>query len=309
MKTLAALAAVVMLTGCAVFQHASAVKPHRFSTHAGGTVTHAVKPKYYIGVREQAFPPSWGAVSGFEKATGVTPRLVLWYMAWGGPFPQRFAVDAAAHGALPLIQLAPNKPLSNIAKGRYDSYIRSLAETVRAYRHPLVIGFGHEMNGSWYPWGYGHQSPKAFIAAWRHVVEVFRRAKANNVIWMWTVSHSFPQRYRSYWPGSKYVSWVGIDGYLDTPRATFKTVFGPALTAARQLTRKPVLLAETAVSPGTHRQAPDIVSVFAAIKHYHLLGLVYYDVNQIHATGHQEWRLEGDQAALRAFRQGIKSLG
>ena len=52
----------------------------------------------------------------------------------------------------------------------------------------MVLSFGHEMNGNWYSWGNQHTSAKAFVAAWRHIVTVFRAAGAENVIWLWTVN-------------------------------------------------------------------------------------------------------------------------
>ena len=40
-----------------------------------------------------------------------------------------------------------------IADGNYDDYLKSYAASVRKYGHAVVIGFGHEMNAPWYPWG------------------------------------------------------------------------------------------------------------------------------------------------------------
>ena len=44
------------------------------------------------------------------------------------------------------------------------------------------------MNGYWYSWGYLHTSPAVFVAAWRHIVTLFRARGARNVTWMWTVN-------------------------------------------------------------------------------------------------------------------------
>ena len=64
--------------------------------------------------------------------------------------------------------------MAAIAAGKYDGYLSSYAEAVKAYRHPVILSFGHEMNGSWYPWGYQGTSPPTFVAAWRHIVKLFR---------------------------------------------------------------------------------------------------------------------------------------
>jgi hypothetical protein len=44
------------------------------------------------------------------------------------------------------------------------------------------------MNGYWYPWGHKHASPSAWIAAWRHIVTVFRAQGVDDVTWLWTVN-------------------------------------------------------------------------------------------------------------------------
>ena len=60
--------------------------------------------------------------------------------------------------------------------------------TARRTGRAVIIGFGHEMNGYWYSWGYRHTSPAVFVAAWRHIVTVFRQQGADNVTWLWTVN-------------------------------------------------------------------------------------------------------------------------
>ena len=68
------------------------------------------------------------------------------------------------------------------------AYLTTYAEAVRSYAHPVILSFGHEMNGHWYPWGYTHTSPTTFVAAWRHIVTLFRQMDVRNVTWLWTVN-------------------------------------------------------------------------------------------------------------------------
>ena len=129
--------------------------------------------------------------------------------------------------------------LAEIASGQYDSYLITYAEAVRAYRHPVILSFGHEMNGHWYSWGYTHTSPTVFVAAWRHIVTVFREVGAQNVTWLWTVNIIDPGGIPSpavWWPGNSYVNWVGLDGYYYQPSWTFASLFGPTIAAVRQMT-------------------------------------------------------------------------
>ena len=157
---------------------------------------------------------------------------MVYYSGWYEPFKTGFAKTVAEHGAVPLVQINPTGiSLAAIASGHYDAYLTSYAEAVRSYRYPVILGFGHEMNGSWYSWGYRHSSPAMFVAAWRHIVTLFRELGARNVTWLWTanimhtggsIAHPAP-----WWPGNKYVTWVGLDGYYYKP--SWK--FAPAVRA------------------------------------------------------------------------------
>ena len=115
------------------------------------------------------------------------------YSNWFERFQCAFAERAAAHGAIPMIQLQPiNISLPAIVAGRYDAYLRSYASAVRAYGRPVILSFAHEMNGNWYSWGYPHVSPAVWVAAWRHVVSLFRALGATNVTWLWAPNAEQP---------------------------------------------------------------------------------------------------------------------
>jgi len=65
------------------------------------------------------------------------------------------------------------------------------------------------MNAPWYTWGFGHVPAATFVAAWRHIVTLFRQQGADNVTWLWTVQavgRSGAQPISSWWPGNQYVS-------------------------------------------------------------------------------------------------------
>jgi hypothetical protein len=227
----------------------------------------------------------------------------MYYSSWQEPFQASFATIAAQHGALPLVQINPfGVSLAAIASGQYDSYLSAYAEAVRAYRRPVILSFGHEMNGHWYSWGYRHTSPAVFVAAWRHIVTVFRELGARNVTWLWTVN-TIHKRARvpspgAWWPGSSYVTWVGIDGYYYHSSDTFAPLFGPTIAAVRALTGDPILIAETSAVPAAGQPAK-IADLFAGIHLYRLLGFVWF--NSVHSG---DWRLSSP-AAIAAFRRGV----
>ena len=262
-------------------------------------------PGSYIGLYRDGAPASYAGVSGFTTATGVKPGVVVYYSGWMEPFQVGFATTVAEHGAVPLVQIDPTKiSLSAIADGKYDGYLSTFAEAVRAYHRPVILSFGHEMNGDWYSWGNRHTSSVTFVAAWRHIVTLFRGQGADNVTWLWVVNvlhpgHGVPSP-GPWWPGRSYVTWVGIDGYYHTPSATFAPLFGPTIAAVRALTRDPILISETAVAPAAGQPAK-IADLFAGIRLYGLLGFVWFDSAHV-----ENWRLVSP-AAVAAFRLAAKA--
>jgi len=265
---------------------------------------------FWLGIRERGIPGPWTPVNTFTASVGISPQLVLYYSGWLEPFQWSFAQEAHVHHATVIIQIQPWEDLAAISAGHYDGYLRSFATAVRRFGHPVIIGFGHEMNGRWYPWGYGHQSPTAFVKAWRHVVQLFYRCGARNDTWLWTVSSSGGKHagpLKPYWPGTKYVTWVGIDGYYYTRHQDFAHVYGSTISQIRKFTNLPILLAETGIGQ-IAGQARELPTLFAGIRREHLLGLVWFDVAQHKGLYHQDWRLEGHPAAIAAFRKGVRSV-
>ncbi len=265
-------------------------------------------PGSYLGVYQPGVPGSYAPVTSFTALTGVRPRLVVYYSGWFEPFKAGFAAAVAAHGGVPLVQVDPSGiRLAAIASGQYDSYLRGYAAAVRAYRRPVVLSFGHEMNAGWYSWGYRQASPAMFVAAWRHIVTLFRAAGARNATWQWTVNViDETQRGRiprpgPWWPGRSYVNWVGIDGYYYRRSWTFASLFGPTITAVRELTGAPVLISETSALPAAD-QPGKLAQLFAGIRLYGLLGMVWFDSGH-----HGAWRLSSP-AAITAFRRGATTL-
>ena len=265
------------------------------------------RPRPRLGVYAKGMPRSYRPVTRFGAAVGHRPSIVLFYSGIGEHFPARFAEQAHAHHALPLDQIEPTgASIRRIAAGHYDAYFKSYADEIRSYRHRVIIGFAHEMNGPWYPWGWTHVSPRTWVRAWRHVVRVFRGQGANNVTWLWTVSRVQDEGpYRDYWPGAAYVNWVGIDGYYTGPQDRFATVFARAMRVVRTLTRDPVLISESAIGQkaGQARRIPNLLH---GVLRKHLRGLVWFDVAQSGGLTRQDWRLEGHRRALAAFRRAVR---
>jgi mannan endo-1,4-beta-mannosidase len=268
-------------------------------------------PASYLGVYEATSPGSYGGVTAFGRTIGHTPNLALYYSGWGEPFQAGFAEQALAAGATPVVQINPDNgtSLAAIADGSWDPYLIRYAQAVHAYGHNVVLSFGHEMNGDWYSWGYTHARPGTFIAAWQHIVTVFRAEGDFNVTWMWTVNASAHSTspIAEWYPGSQYVTWVATDSYYYTARATFASVFGATINQLQATAPgKPVLIAETASDPPEQPEARQITGLFDGIRDHQILGFIWYD-----EPGHTglAWRIEGNPPAIAAFRASAKGWG
>jgi len=265
-------------------------------------------PASYLGVFEPGAPPSYVPIATFANLAGREPNLAGYFSGWAEPFNTAFAETLHSHGIIPYIQIDPtDASISAIAAGNDDSYLETYADAVADYGHAVVIGFGHEMNAPWYSWGYRHVRASTFVAAWRHLVTVFRQEGADNVTWLWTIQadEQGTGPVASWWPGAKYVSWVGIDGFYVRPSDTFASVFGRTIAQVRKFTGRPVLLSETAVGPRAG-QFSKISDLFGGVLADKVLGLVWFDVDQNDGIYHQDWRLEGSSTPTQeSFRLGV----
>jgi mannan endo-1,4-beta-mannosidase len=278
-------------------------------SHHPVVVTLPTRPESYVGAYAAGVPGSYAPVTALTRAVGAPLNLALYYSGWPERFKSTFATAAGDNGAVPFIQIDPvHVNLAAIVAGAFDSYLAAFATSVASYGartgRGVVIGFGHEVNGYWYSWGYRHTSPAVFVAAWRHIVTVFRQQGADNVTWLWTVNiidtpGGIPSP-APWWPGSGYVTWVGIDGYYLKPGWMFASLFGPTIKAVRALTLDPILIAETGATPAVGQPAK-IANLFAGVHAYGLLGFVWFD-----AKGTQDWRLAGP-AAFAAFGRAARS--
>lgn len=315
----AALASVV-LAGCGVTRSAS-MAPLTAETLGPGESaqpTPPVTPLKYIGIFAQGMQSSYSPAISFSRATGARVNIAAYYSGWMNKFQTGFADSARQHGAVTLVDINPPSGASNmnaIADGQYDTYLRTFAQAVAAFGHPVIISFAHEMNGSWFHYGYKYVAPSTFVAAYRHVHDVFGQSGARNVTWMWTVnvpagSQTSPS-VDEWYPGKSYVDWVGIDGYDWSASRTFTRTFGATLSQVKHLTDRPVLISETSVLPG-HDAAMQVTSWFQGIESNHLLGLVWFDINKASKKGTtdtHDWKIEDDPAAIAAFRAAIDKYG
>ena len=271
-----------------------------------------------------------GLTSARDTAALVGRRLdvVNSYEAWvwdrGLPVDHLRAVVAA--GARPEITWEPWDPRlgasqsgfspASIAAGTHDAYVTRWAQAAVAYGQPLLLRFGHEMNGTWYPWAPGSRSTSAadYVAAYRHVHDLFVAAGATNVSWVWSPNTvpGMPTALASVYPGRGYVDLVGVDGYnfgtdvAGSPGWQSPTqVFGATLDQISQVAQGvPVVINETASSEAGGSKAAWITGLVTYLSGTQVTGLYWFDYDSSH-TGQTDWRLQSSPTALDAARRAL----
>ncbi len=247
-------------------------------------------------------------------------------------FPTRAMENARTYGAIPFFSWSsqesavnpslttsmPDYQLSDVIAGRYDDYIRQFAADARDWGHPFFLRFNWEMNGNWFPWAEavnGNQ-PGEYVAAWRHVHDLFSSVGAANATWVWCPYAEFKRRFAPLaplYPGDEYVDWTCMDGFNWGANPTnphkwrsFSAVFA---TTYRHLTRriaptKPIILAEMASTGNGRAKAAWIGNMFKELRlrYRRVRGVIWFD----QVDRGIRWPLETSPRALRAFAKGIR---
>ena len=276
-------------------------------------------------------PWNTAAIPAFERRVGK--RLSIDHMGWPFasctptwctpyPFPAAGLSLIRADGAIPLVSWSTNVnqgsgnakqfSLSSIANGEWDSWLRAYAAEVRAWGHPFFLRLDWEMNGNWYPYSPGQDgsTAAAYVAAWRHIHDVFSAAGARNVTWVWCPNIDYSDQLAQLYPGSKYVDWTCLDGYNegDVGGSHFES-FGQLYRASYDLItqriapNKPLMIGEFASSPDGGSKAAWISNALSVIPRQFpaIRAVVYFDRND--SGG--DWAIETNAAAAAAFRAGI----
>ncbi len=224
----------------------------RCGDDAGGIYLRVLPP--LEGVYHAAFPDFGGPedqvtaekMTAFENLVGKDIVWAYFSDNWMGgiKFPAAAVQTIWASGSVPFIRMMPRSALAEdqpepvynlqrIIDGAFDADLRAWARDARDTGIPLMVEFGTEVNGEWFPWngkwngggatgGYGDpvqaDGPERFRDAYRHVVDLFRAEGVNNVTWVYHVNReNVPAEpwntMAAYYPGDDYVDWLGISVY------------------------------------------------------------------------------------------------
>jgi len=101
---------------------------------------------------------------------------------------------------------------SSVAAGDHDAELTRMAQGVASLHVPVFVTFDHEPDQ---PARAAVGTPADYVAAWRHVHDLFLAQGATNAVWVWVVM-ALPQTYAAtpaFWPGDGYVDWLSWDSY------------------------------------------------------------------------------------------------
>jgi len=269
-----------------------------------------------LGIFHEGSQMDLSFVNQYEEKIEKEFASVMWYLDWSTSFPMEDVQRVSDAGYMPHITWEPwffEDPekimLANILSGEWDEYINHWAADAARFGKPLLIRWGHEFNGNWYPWSVAQngENPQLYIDAYRKVHDAFVSAGADNVKWIWCPNaNSVPNEEWNVasmaYPGDDYVDWIGIDGYNFSGSDSFKTIFSKAYQALVTDFSKPIIIAEFATGGEGSKKgdwvkdmATDLEQYFPAIK-----AITWFDINK-----ELDWRLivdnETEEAAKSAF--------
>jgi hypothetical protein len=246
-------------------------------------------------------------------------------------FPQNEMNSIRAHGAIPFYSWGsqsipvpsnlsePNFQLADVIEGHHDAYIKKFAEAAKAWGHPFFLRFNWEMNGGWFAWAEGVNGNKAgeYIAAWRHVHDIFAQVGATNATWVWCPNvdpENQMQDLSKLYPGDSYVDWTGLDGYNwgtnparpDKWRSfdslyssTYKKITGTIAPS------KPLMISEVGSTEYGGSKAAWIKDMLARIptSYPKIRGLLWFEK----FDDGMDWPIETSASATSAFAEGLKN--
>ena len=261
-------------------------------------------------------------VNAFERDIHKHANVVMWYADWQHSAPSLAQLRLIERrGSIPEITWEPwdstkalrtpqpKYALRNIVDGKFDAYVRTWARAMAAFGKPVRLRFAQEMNGNWYPWGTGTNgnTPARFVAAWRHVHDIFAAAGATNVQWVWSPVSGAPKQY---FPGLRYVNRLGVTCLNGGTAAftegwrSFAAICGESIQQLHALAPGlPIDLSEVASAEAGGNKAAWIKGMFAFLSHHpEVKSFVWFNLHK-----QADWPIDSSHAAERAMRDGVQS--
>ncbi len=271
----------------------------------------APAPAFSAAIGEYSGSSFPSSLDSYTSVAGRAPRIAMWFQSWNEPLYYSSQMSGlGSRGVTPMITWAQDTGLSSrdVTAGRYDSYIAEQARLAKSYGSLMYIRLFHEMNGTWMSYGpVNGQTGADFVAAWRHVVGIFRQQGVSNVRWVWSpnIYGSGPSTvdFTTWYPGDDWVDVAGLDAYNDavaTPWRSFLTLTKSSYDRLAAVSGKPLAICEW----GSTEQGGDkaawirqamLVDIPQQMPRVKLI--TTFNINK-----ERDWRVNSSASSLAAYR-------
>lgn len=319
-------------------EHKRSDKLEWFKPISGNVENLKYPVKILWGASDTHTKESYETIINLEDSLQTTFPLIHIYTAWGSKNDQQFpkvqVKTILELGSLPIITWEPwlsdfdekeypgipkaadrdKGGMAEVARGVYDKYLQKWAKAAKEIQRPIFVRMGHEMNDPYrYPWGPQNNKPEEFIAAWKHIHEVFVKAGATNVIWVWS-PHPAYGYFDAFYPGNDYVDYIGV-GILNYGTVanwskwwSFEEMFATHYTSLENF-QKPIMITEF----GSLSVGGDRAQWFAGaldsipVKYPNIKSIVFYHYSSDKTLTDKalNWYFINDTASINTIRGRI----
>lgn len=276
--------------------------------------------KYYYEIKNSGC--LMGIISEDYKSLSLPTGFKSFYLAWGDKFPYKEIKDKKDFILYitwePYLKKEPQKSiLDRIASGYYDEYIKKMAISIKKYKKPVLLRWGHEPNGDWYSWSgfYNGKRTELYKKAWIRILDIIRKNGVDNVRLVFSVNgDDKPEeswnRFENYYPGDDYVDAVGLDIYnwgktqnwsnWRSPVSAIKTPYARALKMAPF---KPIFITEV----GSCEKGGDKFEWFKSFlsklqnRYTAVKGFMWFDYDK-----ECDWRISGSNKLKKEYLDATK---
>ncbi len=265
--------------------------------------------------------PTVETIKSFETSLGKHISTFNWYLGFSDTYQSGIPTgylnsfvnyhDGYKTNIIPMLTLEPWVSQQDVADGRYDDYLRSLAGQLNSYGTTTRLRYGHEMihddnpaTGGWYAW---QDQPVQYTDAFRHVYDLMKPLAPNlEFVWSPNQAPGGVDLLKKYFPGKEYVDWLGIDGYslnsASTFELTFNSIYHDIADHPEIFGDKPMMLSEFAAAEFAGKPAW-IRDAFAKMQtdYERIQAFYWFNVNK-----EKDWRLDSSSEAFAAFRLAMQ---
>lgn len=170
-----------------------------------------------------AKPPGIKSIQAIEAQVGRSLDMAYRYHDLYDTIPDEKEREVLAAGKLLHVAIATRDftgtrsgtyTWAEVAKGTFDAQLRAQARGIASIGKPVFLTYDQEASQKAKVARLGPNHAD-FVAAWRHVHDLFRAEGATNAIWVWVMTGSADNlgNAAKLWPGNDVVDWISWNVY------------------------------------------------------------------------------------------------